>query len=324
LGYYAFSIINLEKALAETPGIVLPKVISDDQGVSLIRQQPDVPGVFSISAEELWRWYCAWHNRTARIPLPASLAAAEVISLHLGSIGKVRDSLPPGWTEQAVQRSEQRKIIEVLPLKTAVLPEAEAAYEIDREAATDQRLIVSIPDLMIMLPSEESPVLRLPCHADVLNIEFLVGSEIWQWTPQFRPEFLAFLQHGQVTVQNWMPVYGLSSDEERHREHFEIWIGSLRVQDLQGVPLADWILQWNLLMSQSAELEQKINLLHVQWSFLEEKLSDFAEKTQSVDFFRKYLEDHIEIPFQESQYQELAALLNRRISYRWKKVENQP
>lgn len=465
LGYHAYSLMNLEKELAEPPVLVLPALVSKADEEPMTQSQAEAKAGCPVSSHELWRWYLSWKDRAVKIALPASLVTAEVISLQLGSIGTVREPLPSGWEEQAIRHTEQGKIIEVLPLKPVIFPDAEAAYEIDREAAMNERLIVSIPDLQICFPSEEANLLRVPCHEDVLKIDFLVGSEIWPWTPQFRPEFLAFLQQGQATVQNWMPVYRFSSDEEQYRKYFELWIGALPLQDFQSFSMADCIRQWNRLVPQYAELEQKLTLLQLrskeeirrfdpraqirpfiladwdllkgriaallqnasappgdafpaelpgllneavrmlyeyafeifyqetgaaadatarkswkeecqqmqaliqeasgvlssgtepqqsqrlwqelfeklpeyslmmqdysqqagqlkkrfaelkaQQSPLEKKLSEFAEKTCSTEFFRKYLERNLAIPFQESQYQELATFLNQKISYRW-------
>ncbi len=472
LGYYAFSLMSLEKALAEASGIVFPVVISDMSEEPLILRQPEVPAVCPVSAEDLWRLYLAWQDKAVRIPLPASLAAAEGVSLKLDGIGMVREHLPPAWEELAVRAKGQGIIIEVLPLSPVAGTDMGVAYEIFVEAAPAQHLIVSIPDLQIVFPAEESSSLKLPCHADVLKIEFLIGSAIWCWTPDFRPEFLTFLEQGQVTVQNWMPVYQHSSDEERYREFLQIRIGSLLEEDLPGFPLADWIRKWNLFVLQYGELDQKLSLMRLkskeairrfyprakvryynqaEWDLLTrkitalsqgiseipgnelsaevpglleevmlmlydyaftifyqetgakadvtdkndwktkcqqlqlllqnaaeifstgtdlkqallqlqdtflkltpysqqmleysqqagklkkkledlivlksplvEKILDFEVKTHSTGFFRQYLENNREIPFQESQYQEFAALLNQSVSYRCIVTESKP
>jgi hypothetical protein len=294
-------------------------------------------------------------------------------------------------------------------------------------------------------------------HAVVLPTAVAKADE----APPAQPEAtLAFPEHGHVTLQNWVPVYVMSSDEEHYGKDFEIWIGALSVQEFLSFPLADCIRRWNRLVPQFAELEQKLTLLQLKskeeirrfdsqaqmrpflladWLLLKEriatllqnpsvlpdeellgllneavsmlyeyafdifyqkagmasnaaarkswkeecqqmqvflqkasgifsidnelkqnllrcqeifeklpeyslamreysqqagelkkifdelqdqqspqreKLSDFAEKTYSTEFFRKYLEGNLEIPCQERQYQELATLLNQRISYR--------
>lgn len=263
LGYYALSLMSLEKALAEASGLVFPAPVLDAEEESMIQPQVEMPAVSPVSMEELWHWYLAWQDKSIRIPLPSGLAGAKRVSLKLGTLGMVADNLPFDWEELAVRRSGAGTIIELLPLLPAAEIQNETAFEIFGDAIPSQCLTVSIPDLQIVFPTEKSSALILPCHADVLEIEFLVGSSSWCWRPDFRLEFLSFLQHGQVVVQDWMAVYQPSPDEVRFGGYLEIRIGTLLAGELPNFPLADWIRQWNLLVPQYGEHEQKLNLLRL-------------------------------------------------------------
>jgi len=470
LGYYAFSLMSLEKALAEASGLVLPAVVLQAEEKRMIQPKVEIPAVSPVSMQELWHWYLAWQDKSVRIPLPSGLAEANRVSLRLGTLGMVADKLPFGWAELAVRRSEPGTILNVLPLRRAPELKNETAFEIIGDALPSQCLTVSIPDLQIVFPTEESSALIFPCHADVLEIEFRIGSDNWCWRPDFRPEFMSFLQRGQMVVHDWMAVYQPSPDEVRFGRDLEIRIGSLLAGDLPNFLLADWIRQWNLLVPHYAEFEQKLSLLRLkskeeirrfypqarkrdynpeEWDLLSQKISAilqttsaaaanelpaevtgfleeailmlydfafsvfyqengarpeavekndwkvksqqvqlyfqdvakvsstetdqkttllqlrdtfeklpqysqrlqeysqqavdlnksfaeiqqqkmtlsekfhaFAELTHSAEFFQPYLESKQEIPFQQSQYQEFAASLNQKITYRWKEAEN--
>ena len=276
LSYYAFSLLRLEQELAEAQrrqavSVVKPEV--EEEGSLSSEPMPDTYGVaavkpvggaaFTISAEEEWCLYQAWEDKLARISLPASLAAAELVHIELQSIAQQRDFLPKNWQEQAIFSRESGRVVEVLPFRLGSSQDAEQTFEVYPLASALQRLRVSLPDLQITFPAEDSSGLKLPCHADVLRLDFRCGQEVWSFIPRFQPEFLAFLKRGQLANQNWVLSYQASADEKKYGAYLSIFIGQIKAGDVQRFPLADWIKQWNAGVLKMGESEQKLGLLRL-------------------------------------------------------------